>query len=493
MSSRNRSSRRTGNQNENEQNTNSASQVPQGSMDHQNAGETYLSAIERVLERLDEVVKDVKKNSDNIEEQVKKIGQVQATADRNSEEIRKLRQELEEQRNNPSIQLIQTIKTQLQQETLGPSYQADILSYSNQLVINGIPYSARNLDLPLAQTVVTEMLAKMNLPPQDLEYLKPVDAHDINKGGNENMIIIAHFRNAQAVNQILKAAARIPRGITITKSLPPTYRKKYTEFRKVCSQWSKMIDPNRQRTRKSKITFENGWMILSYSEKTGHDTWTPWKKYDTFYPPPEHFPPPQRQTAEGDIYQAHQLIFNQPQTQDRVNKIMENIRNKPGVANISFTNSGWSATITLYNPTPQNLINEIRNDPSMDQLKPTITIQPNTNFIQSQQLNLPPEIRENLTHENEERSTVEVHQPEAGNIQTVQNDTNVMDTERNRQNNTDEIHTLEVTDVTLDERADGNKENTNPDARQEPETPEDILKSPTKDKDTDDTSGKKAQ
>ena len=245
MSSRNRSSRRTGNQNENEQNTNSASQVPQGSMDHQNAGETYLSAIERVLERLDEVVKDVKKNSDNIEEQVKKIGQVQATADRNSEEIRKLRQELEEQRNNPSIQLIQTIKTQLQQETLGPSYQADILSYSNQLVINGIPYSARNLDLPLAQTVVTEMLAKMNLPPQDLEYLKPVDAHDINKGGNENMIIIAHFRNAQAVNQILKAAARIPRGITITKSLPPTYRKKYTEFRKVCSQWSKMIDPNR--------------------------------------------------------------------------------------------------------------------------------------------------------------------------------------------------------------------------------------------------------
>ena len=98
MSSRNRSSRRTGNQNENEQNTNSATQVPQGSMDHQNAGETYLSAIERVLERLDEVVKDVKKNSDNIEEQVKKIGQVQATADRNSEEIRKLRQEEQDER-----------------------------------------------------------------------------------------------------------------------------------------------------------------------------------------------------------------------------------------------------------------------------------------------------------------------------------------------------------------------------------------------------------
>ena len=111
-----------------------------------------MTAIQKVMEKLDVVMNDVKKNSDNIDEQVKKIGQVQATADKNSEEIRKLRQELEEQRNNPSNQLIQTIKAQLQQETLGPSYQAEILSYSNQLVIHGIPYAARNLDLPLAQT-----------------------------------------------------------------------------------------------------------------------------------------------------------------------------------------------------------------------------------------------------------------------------------------------------------------------------------------------------
>ena len=199
-------------------------------------------------------------------------------------------------------------------------------------------------------------------------------------------------------------------------------------------------------------------------------------------------------TSEGDIYQAHHLIFNQPQTQDRVNKIMENVRNKPGVANISFTNSGWSATVTLYNPTPQNLINEIRNDPCMDQLKPTITIQPNTNFIQSQQLNLPPETRDNLTNENEERTTVEVHQSEADNIQIAQNDTNVMDTEMNRQNNPDEIHTLEDTQATLDESPEENAlGNTNSDARKEPETPEDILMSPTKDKDTDNTTGKKAQ
>ena len=69
-----------------------------------------------------------------------------------------------------------------------------------------------------------------------------------------------------------------------------------------------------------------------------------------------------------------------------------------------------------------------------------------------------------------------------------------MDTEMNRQNNPDEIHTLEVSQVTLDEGPEENTmENTNSDARQEPETPEDILKSPTKDKDTDDTTGKKAQ
>ena len=132
---------------------------------------------------------------------------------------------MENQRNNPSHQLIQIIKSQIQQETMGPSYQAQILSYANQIVINGIPYSARNLDLPLAQTVVTEMLAKMNLTPQDLEYLKPIDTHDVNKGAAETMTIIAHFKNPQAVNQILKFASRIPRGITVTKSVPPIYQK----------------------------------------------------------------------------------------------------------------------------------------------------------------------------------------------------------------------------------------------------------------------------
>ena len=92
-------------------------------------------------------------------------------------------------------------------------------------------------------------------------------------------------------------------------------------------------------------------------------------------------PPPQRQTSEGDIYQAHNLVFNQPQDQERVNRIMESVRNKPGVANISFANSGWSATVTLYNPAPQNLINEIRNDPSLDQLKTTISTQPSINYV----------------------------------------------------------------------------------------------------------------
>ena len=53
---------------------------------------------------------------------------------------------------------------------------------------------------------------------------------------------------------------------------------------------------------------------------------------------------------------------------------------------------------------------------------------------------------------------------------------------------------MEDTQVTLNEDPDTNTlENANSNTRQEPETPEDILKSPTKDQDTDDTTGKKAQ
>merc|ERR1711867_373310 len=196
----------------------------------------------------------------------------------------------------------------------------------------------------------------------------------------------------------------------------------------------------------------------------------------------------------GDIYQAHNLVFNQPQDQERVNRIMENVRNKPVVANVSFTNSGWSATVTLYNPAPQNLINEIRNDPSLDQLKPTISTQPSTNYIHNQLPRLSAETLQNLANENEERDRIEEHQNETPNIEQEENDTNVIDAEVHRENNPEEIEILDEEQVTLEEDQNSNKtveEDRNKD--QGPETPEDILNSPTKNKQLEEDNGKKAQ
>ena len=135
-----------------------------------------------------------------------------------------------------------------------------------------------------------------------------------------------------------------------------------------------------------------------------------------------------------------------------------------------------------------NLINEIRNDPCMDQLKPTITIQPGTNFIPNQQLNLTPEVRSNLTNESDDRTIVQVRDPETENPQSEQNDTNVM--ELNRQNTSEEVHTPEDTQATLDE----NSEENPPDGtEQEQITPEDVLNSPRRNRNNEDKSGKKAQ
>ena len=188
------------------------------------------------------------------------------------------------------------------------------------------------------------------------------------------------------------------------------------------------------------------------------------------------------------------MVFNQPQDQERVNRIVENISSKLGVANVSFTNSGWSATITLYNPAPQNLINEIRNDPSLDQLKPTISSQPTINYVQNQLPRLSAETLQNLANENEERDRIEEHQNESSNIEQ-ENDTNVIDVEVHRQNNPEEeIEILDGEQVTLEEDQNSNKtveEDRNKD--QGPETPEDILNSPTKDKQLEEDNGKKAQ
>ena len=100
---------------------------------------------------------------------------------------------------------------------------------------------------------------------------------------------------------------------------------------------------------------------------------------------------------------------------------------------------------------------------------------------------------QNLANENEERDRIEEHQNESSNIEQ-ENDTNVIDVEVHRQNNPEEIEILDGEQVTLEEDQNSNKtveEDRNKD--QGPETPEDILNSPTKDKQLEEDNGKKAQ
>ena len=52
-------------------------QGSQGQQENQNPIQTYMSAIQTVIEKLDEVKNDVKKNTDSISKQVNKIDQVQ--------------------------------------------------------------------------------------------------------------------------------------------------------------------------------------------------------------------------------------------------------------------------------------------------------------------------------------------------------------------------------------------------------------------------------
>ena len=104
------------------------------------------------------------------------------------------------------------------------------------------------------------------------------------------------------------------------------------------------------------------------------------------------------------------------------------------MANISFTNSGWSATVTMYNPVPQNLINEITRDPHMDQLRPTISTQSNVNYQPNFRPRLSAETIQRLVVEKDARDRVEEEQVEGISMAEDQNDTNVIQAEVHREN-----------------------------------------------------------
>ena len=99
-----------------------------------------------------------------------------------------------------------------------------------------------------------------------------------------------------------------------------------------------------------------------------------------------------------------------------------------------------------------------------------------------------------MANENDERDRVEEHQNKTPNIEQEENDTNVIDAEVHRENNSEEIEILDEEQVTLEEDQNSNapeEEENNRD--QGPETPEDILNSPTRDKQLEEDTGEKAQ
>ena len=139
---------------------------------------------------------------------------------------------------------------------------------------------------------------------------------------------------------------------------------------------------------------------------------------------------------------------------------------------------------------PQNLINEIINDPHLDQLRPTVVTQTNVNYQPDAHPMLSQETMQNLKVETNEREQVNMDdQPtEATNPAENQNNPdaiNVIQVEIHRENTVEQNHTPEDSEITLQEEDQILNTQEQAEPAQEtnhPETPEDILKSPQKEK-----------
>ena len=123
----------------------------------------------------------------------------------------------------------------------------------------------------------------------------------------------------------------------------------------------------------------------------------------------------------------------------------------------------------------------------MDQLRPTISNQPTQNHQPQTQPRLPAEIIQRLQVETDVRDRVEEEQRDEI-IVGGQNDTNVMQVEVHRQNTPEENDAPDDIQVTLeeDQNSSSTEEEEPTEKENEPETPEDILNSPLKEKDSED-------
>ena len=123
----------------------------------------------------------------------------------------------------------------------------------------------------------------------------------------------------------------------------------------------------------------------------------------------------------------------------------------------------------------------------MDQLRPTISNQPNLNHQPQVQPRLPVQLIQRLEVETDVRDRVEEEQRDEIIVEG-QNDTNVIQVEIHRQNTPEESDAPDDIQVTLeeDQNSSSTEQEEPTEKENEPETPEDIMKSPLKEKDSED-------
>ena len=212
----------------------------------------------------------------------------------------------------------------------------------------------------------------MNPNWEDKGLMTPLAVIDLNrsKPSFNSHLLLCTFGSMESISLIKRYAKGIPRGVTFNLSVPTPYSPHLNNFLRDQRALRMIRDKDGNTLVRSRISKNQGYLILETSDRINEDNWTPYYTKSSFIPSSDETIPSITTIPTTPKYSLLQYSWESPLSSSDQKRISD-LLNTCETMNFSFNRSGYSLSITIKHELEETIQSKLRLDPQISTARPT--------------------------------------------------------------------------------------------------------------------------
>ena len=259
----------------------------------------------------------------------------------------------------------------MKQKDFEAHWQRELDRSAQKLVFKNLKKTPESTNLHPREIFEKFILQPMNANWEDKAMMIPIAVVDLNRSKPDynSHLLLCTFGSLEGISLIKRNASRIPRGVTFNLSVPTPYSPHLNQFLKQQKALRMIKDKDGNTLVRSKISKNQGYLILETSDRINEDNWSPYTTKASFIPSSDETVPCVSITQSTPKYTLLQYHWETPlpsPDQKRISDLLKTC----DTMNFSFNRTGYSLAVTIQHELEERIQSKLRQDPQIVAARP---------------------------------------------------------------------------------------------------------------------------